>query len=98
MTEKPTGFGCAATLVGINGLLMGLLALAFARGPYSSLEQELWYRYGSLGFVLIGAVLPAVALMLGVRRSQWGLVALVLWMIATLFAFVVYALRSGGGV
>ena len=82
----------------INGLLMGLLALGFTQGPYSSREQELWYRYGSMAFLLGGAVLPAVALLLGANRRPWAIILLTVWMVAALFAFLVYAFYSGGGV
>jgi hypothetical protein len=85
-------------MLAINGALMGLLALSFTRGPYSSTEQELWYRYGSLAFVLGGAVLPAVAVLFGINRWPWAIVALTVWMVATLLAFVGYAMFSGGGV
>lgn len=85
-------------VLGINALLIGLLAFSFAWGPYSSPQQELWYRYGSIGFLLAGAVLPATALWLGAMRSQRAIVAIIVWMIAVLAACVVYAFLSGGGV
>ena len=81
-----------------NTVILGLTAVSFNQGPYSSPEQELWYRYGSLGFLLIGVAFPTVALILGARRSRWTTVALTLWMYATLIAFLVYAFYSSGGV
>ena len=90
--------GCATAALALNTVLMGLLALSFGSGPYSSREQEIWYRYGSLGFLLIGAILPAFALALGARRSPALSTALAFWMVAVLFAFIYYAMMSGGGV
>jgi hypothetical protein len=76
---------------------MGLLAASFGQGPYSSAEQELWYRYGSLSFFLAGAVLPATALF-AARRFPWVIVATTAWMFGLLLAFVWFALMSSGGV
>ena len=87
--------GAIAALV-VNGSLMGLAALSFTQGPYSSQEQELWYRYGSITFVVFGAVIPAAVLTFAKRRP-WMIIALTVWMVAVLFAFLNYALLSGGG-
>lgn len=91
------GIGCAWLLLGVNVLLMGLLAISFGQGPYSSGEQELWYRYGSLSFFVAGAVLPAAALF-AFRRSRWAILASTAWMLAVLLAFIWFAMMSGGGV
>jgi hypothetical protein len=85
-------------MLGINALLIGLAALSFSQGPYSSTEQELWYRYGSLGFLLGGAIIPAIALLSGARRSALAITLLTAWMFAALFGFLIYAFYSGGGV
>jgi hypothetical protein len=85
-------------MLGINALFIGVAALSFSRGPYSSAEQELWYRYGSLGFLLIGAIIPGLALLLGARRFGWATAILTTWMLAAFLAFLVYAFYSGGGV
>lgn len=98
VTGSTHGLGGAAWLIGLNTLLMGLIASSFAVGPYSSWAQELWYRYGSLGFLLSGAILPALALALGARRSRTATKALTVWMIVTLFLCFGYAFGSGGGV
>jgi hypothetical protein len=95
--NRVEGIGCAWTLLGINAVLMGLLAASFVQGPYSSNEQELWYRYGSLGFFLAGAALPAIALF-AARRSRWIIVASTAWMLVCLLAFAWFAMMSGGGV
>jgi hypothetical protein len=95
--NRVEGTGCAWALVGINTMLMGLLAASFVQGPYSSSEQELWYRYGSLGFFLAGAALPAIALFAG-RRSRRVVVASTAWMLMLLLAFAWFAMMSGGGV
>lgn len=92
------GIGCVIALIALNALLMGLLVSAFAFGQYSSVGQEIWYRYGSLGFLFGGAILPAVALALGARRSQAFMRVLISWMLVALFACCVYAMTSGGGV
>lgn len=98
VTDKAQGLGCAVSMIGLNILLMGLLASTFARGPYLSWGQEVWYRYGSLGFLLFGAVLPAVVLTLGAGRSRSLIIALTVWMLGALFFCFAYALNSGGGV
>lgn len=92
-----TGIGCALAALGLNTLLIGLLTASFTQGPYSSAEQELWYRYGSLGFLFAGVIVPAVALLVA-RRSRVVPGASVAWMALTLIAFVYYAMMSGGGV
>ena len=90
------GMGCAWAVLAVNAVLMGLLASSFVQGPYSSNEQELWYRYGSLGFFLAGAALPAIALFLA-RRSRRIIIASTAWMVAILLAFAWFAMMSGGG-
>jgi hypothetical protein len=90
--------GCAVIATGINFTLMGLLALSFSRGPYSSLQQEHWYRFGSLAFLLAGAILPAVALILGAGRSTLLRYALYLWLLAAILAWCYYVFMSSGGV
>jgi hypothetical protein len=85
-------------VIALNTVLMGFLASSFARGSYSSWGQEVWYRYGSLGFLLFGAILPALALVSGARRSPRLIIALTVWMLAALFFCFYYALMSGGGV
>jgi hypothetical protein len=91
------GMGSALAILGTNTVLIGLATASFARGPYSSHEQELWYRYGSLAFFVCGAVLPAIALFAD-RRSRVVIGASIVWMAATFLAFVWYAMMSGGGV
>jgi hypothetical protein len=98
VTGKPGGTGCVLAMLGLNALLIGLLAFSFSQGPYSSREQEVWYRFGSIGFLVAGVVLPGIALWFGAMRSQLAITALVVWMFAVLMACVVYALFSGGGV
>ena len=84
-------------MLAINTLLVGGATLSFSQGPYSSAGQEIWYRYGSLGLFLIGAIIPAFALLLGARRSSLATAFLIMWMLAALFTFLVYAFYSGGG-
>ena len=92
-----TGIGCAPTALAVNTLLTGLVTASFAQGPYSSAEQELWYRYGSLAFFVGGTILPGAALFTW-RHSRWVLGACVAWMAASFVAFVWYVMMSGGGV
>jgi hypothetical protein len=61
--------GCAWALLSVNALLMGLLAASFVQGPYSSGEQELWYRYGSLGFFLAWLLCPQSLCLLTVAHA-----------------------------
>lgn len=85
-------------MLGINALLIGLLAFSFSHGPYSSRGQELWYRYGSIGFFVAGVVFPAIAMRLRAIRSEWAIIAITVWMIAVFTTCFFYALASGGGV
>ena len=86
------------SIVAVNTVLIGLLTLSFAQGPYSSWDQELWYRYGSLSFLFAGVVFPAIALLTGASRSRRLLGMLATWLAAVFIAFVYYAMMSGGGV
>ena len=95
--KRVEGLGCAWALLGVNAVLMGLLAASFVQGPFSSREQELWYRYGSLCFLLAGAAVPAIALFAG-RRSRWVVIACTAWMLALLLAFAWFVMMSGGGI
>ncbi len=98
MDKERGGTGCTLSMLAVNALLIGLLAFSFTQGPYSSREQELWYRYGSLGFFIAGALLPAFVLLLGVIRSRRAMLLLTKWMVAALLTCFVYACVSGGGV
>jgi hypothetical protein len=95
-SDAVEGVGCAWALLAINAVLMGLCAVSFVRGPYSSIEQELWYRYGSLGFLLAGAALPAFALFRG--RPRWLVYSTAPWMMISLLGFAGWIMMSGGGV
>jgi hypothetical protein len=97
MLKQGEGLGCAGLLALVNVLLMGLVAFSFSHGPYSSPEQETWYRYRSLAFFLWGAILPTVILWLG-RRSPMIVAGATVWMFLALVLFGGYVLNSGGGV
>lgn len=94
---KRSGVGCAWAIVALNAVLMGLVALSFWQGPYSSAGQEHWYRYRSLGYLLGGAILPAIALVAGAGRSAWGTKLLILWAATVLLTFLLYVAASSGG-
>lgn len=98
MKEKGDGFGCAVMLVAFNILAMGLVAFSFSQGPYSSDVQEYWYRYRSIGFLLGGAILPAIVLKLYGHRSAFVNLAVVAWGLIALIAFLGYVAYSSGGV
>ena len=85
-------------LIALNALVMGFLVLGFAFGSYSSFGQEVWYRYGSLGFLICGAILPAAVLVLRARRSPGMMLLMISWLFFTLVACVAYAMMSGGGI
>ena len=90
--------GCATAFAAFNALVMGLLALSFSSGPYSSPAQELYYRYGSIAFFVFGAVVPGAILIWGPRQSRWIALGLVVWMSVLALAFVNYVFLSRGGV
>lgn len=89
--------GCSSTILVVNIVVIGFLTVAMAQGPYSSREQELWYRYGSLGFLISGVVLPAAVLLI-IRRSRTTVGFLTAWMAAVLLGFTWFLAMSGGGV
>lgn len=91
------GVGCAWFLLAINTVLIGLLTASFVQGPYSSVEQEFWYRYCSIAFFSAGSVLPAIALFI-LRRSRAVIAASTTWMLIVLLAFAWFAMMSRGGV
>ena len=90
--------GCSLAIVAINTIAMASLASSFATGPYSSWLQEAWYRYGSLGFLFGGAVLPGIGIITIGRHRYWLSVTLTLWMVVALFLCAGYAFQSGGGI
>lgn len=101
MTEAQRARPLFAITIGMmltTALLTGVAALSLGQGPYSSLGQEIWYRFGSIGFVVAGAGIPAAALWLGARRSIYAMLALLLWMVLVLCGWLFYLMMSGGGV
>jgi hypothetical protein len=86
------------TLVVINAVLMGLFAFSFSHGPYSSFEQELWYRWASVSFFVAGAVLPAGLMFMRPPIARRISAGLNLWLALIFFAFIPYLMSSGGGV
>ena len=93
-----SGAGCAWSVLCFNAFIMGLTALSFSRGPYSSWEQEFGYRYVSIGFVLVGAILPAIALRSFAHRWAWTSAVVTAWMFAAFILFLRYIMDAGGGV
>ncbi len=89
--------GCSWTILIVNIVIIGFFTASMAQGPYSSREQELWYRYGSLGFLISGVVLPAAVLFV-IRRSRATVGLLTAWMAAILLGFTWFLAMSGGGV
>lgn len=85
------------TLVAINAVIIGLFTFSFAQGPYSSGEQELWYRWISIAFLIGGVLLPAGLVFLRPQSAKRISVAINIWMVTTLFAFFPYLMFLGGG-
>ena len=76
---------------------MGALAFSFVQGPYSSAQQEFWYRWVSLAFLLFGAVIPALVAFKGSRRLIGLQKLLLIWLVVSLLGFCSYVGMSGGG-
>ena len=95
---QPEGLGCAAAITAINLFLMGGLAIMLSGGPYSSAGQEAWYRGGSIGFLIFGAIIPIGALFYISRKKRGSVFAVAIWAIAALAALICYVFMSGGGV
>jgi hypothetical protein len=97
--NRDPGIGCLWTILGLNMLLMGLFALSSIWGPYSTTEQEFWYRWVPLGFLLAGAVLPGIGLAVARKPIGPGAIsAAIIWLLIALVAFTGFAMMSGGGV
>ena len=97
-SSKATDVIFTKTLVAINSVIIGLFTFSFTQGPYSSTEQEIWYRWISIGFLVGGVLLPAGLVFLQSRKAKRVSVAINIWLVATLFGFIVYLMLSGGGV
>ena len=91
------GFGCAWLTLSVNAIFIGLLTASFVQGPFNSKEQEVWYRYYSLGFFVAGVVLPTIA-MIVFRRNAKVVLPSTVWMIIVFSCFRGYAMLSGGGI
>ena len=85
-------------LLVINIIVIGFFALSRAQGPYSSFEQELVYRYGSLAFFVAGVVIPCICLVLFQVFVRQHITVASVWLVATLFAFIIYGAATSGGV
>lgn len=85
-------------LVAINAVIIGLFTFSFTQGPYSSGEQELWYRWISLAFLVGGVLLPAGLVFLRRQSAKRVSAAVNIWLVTTLFGFLAYLMFSGGGV
>ena len=96
MFKQGEGVGCAVALALLNLVLMGIVAVSFSQGPYSSLEQEQWYRHRSLAFLVLGALVPSAVLYFG-RKKPSMVTATLIWMGGALLLFVGYVMYSGGG-
>ena len=96
MLKRGEGLGCAVALAILNLVLMGIVAVSFSQGPYSSLEQEQWYRHRSLAFLVLGALVPIVVLYFG-RKKPMLVATTTTWMAGALLLFVGYLMYSGGG-
>ena len=94
--DQAEDVGDAWMMLIANVVFIGFFTAGMVQGPYSSREQEVWYRYGSLGFFIAGVVLPAVALFF-VRRSCLVVIFLNAWMFVILLAFLWFAAMSSGG-
>ena len=88
----------AKVLSSINSVIFGLVALAFARGPYSSFEQELWCRWGSLGLLFAAGLIPALIAFRWRQAPGWAATLLGFWCGVAGFVGLNFALLSGGGV
>ncbi|WP_129586235.1 hypothetical protein [Sphingomonas montana] len=95
--ERPRNAGDVWAMLIANVVIIEFLTAGMARGPYSSREQELWYRYGSLGFLFTGVIIPA-ATMLAIRQSRFVVAFLNAWMFAILLGFMWFVAMSSGGV
>lgn len=85
-------------LLAVNAVVMGFFTFSFAQGPYSSVEQELWYRWVSIAFFVGGVVFPAGLAAIRPLTVKRNRMAMNIWLAITLFAFFAYLFSSGGGV
>jgi hypothetical protein len=98
VSQKLDGLGCAGTIATFNVIVMGFIAYIFSMMPYFNVGQELWYRGGSLTFLILGALVPICWRIL-IKRGYWGSAKpIAAWMFAALITFIGYVLLSGGGI
>lgn len=95
--DRAGNVGDAWTMLVVNVIFIGFLATSMVQGPYSSHEQEVWYRYGSICFFIAGVIFPAVVLFV-MRQSRLIVVSANVWMFAILLGFVLFGAMSSGGV
>lgn len=91
------GLGCALIALAINTAFIGGLTSLFAQGPYYSNGREFWYCYCTLGFFIVGVLLPTFAFLCAVHRKHKAVVYLTVWMPLCSIGFFVFAMLSGGG-
>jgi hypothetical protein len=96
--DRVWALGCAGVITAVNLLLMGGLAIIFSSGPYSSAAQETWYRGGSIGFLIFGAIMPICELLFILRKKRGSIFAVAIWACASLTALLCYVFMSSGGV
>lgn len=82
----------------VNAVAIGFFAFTLVAEPLPAGHPLIRLRDGSLGFLALGVLLPALVLALFARRSRYVPVAMTLWMLTVLAAFFVYAAIFGGGV
>lgn len=97
--EKSSGeyVGDAWTMLIANGIVLGFLAAATFTASYSGRGQDIWYRFGFLGLLILGVVLPAAALLI-LRQSRMVIRLSNAWMFAVLIGSLYFGAISSGGV
>ncbi|WP_184075041.1 hypothetical protein [Sphingomonas prati] len=95
--EPAKGVGDVWTMLIVNAIFIGFCVALIEQLPFQSREQEFWYRCGSLGLIMAGVVLPAVAIYT-IRQSRLVVFCLNAWMSAILIGLLGCGMMLSGGV
>jgi uncharacterized membrane protein YGL010W len=97
MTEHKQLIVAAWVFVVLNTALMSLLTYIFSGPTFIGHGREIWFS-GSIGLLVLGAIIPGLALAYYARRSSNIATFITCWLIASFFAAWLFGGLASGGV
>ena len=85
-------------LLVVNTIFIGFMTMARIRGPYSSHEQLILYRYGSLALFAAGVLIPWICFVFFRKFVERHTILASVWLAATLSAVIIWGAALSGGV